>query len=346
MIDSLRTAHKLGPNVPLLMFLHGLGGQLVQFEHQILHFAQRSNILAIDLLGHGKSQHSSRHADYALTRLAADCTQIFLQYRHDVNVIIAHSLGTAITSLIYPKVKNSIHAMVFFGPRFHVDPRMQYMSYVPSLLLDLMRLRDRRGGPYSSSVSRYLHRLANLEIRQKQLAINMQSSTDVLQSILRHIDTFPDRSTWEKIACPLQIIIGEQERVNSAEHSLKLSKLLRNARSPTIIPESGHNCMMEHPGLVNAVIARFLVEDVGIRTLDPAVQLLEMSDPGHKWNMKNYEKWKKTPEISQPIGNTHIYGMKVMREGDDEVRKLAIFAECLMMVDSIHRWSCCDVTLK
>lgn len=51
--------HPLGNTAPLLVFIHGLGGQISQWRFQIEYFSNSCNILAVDLLGHGMSGVSS-----------------------------------------------------------------------------------------------------------------------------------------------------------------------------------------------------------------------------------------------------------------------------------------------
>ncbi len=64
-------------------------------------------------------------------------------------------------------------------------------------------------------------------------------------------------------------------------------------KSPTetfYIPESGHNAMVEKPGMVNLIINDFLIKKCGLETLDPAWQILFKTKDENKWSMKNFQK--------------------------------------------------------
>jgi len=56
------------------------------------------------------------------------------------------------------------------------------------------------------------------------------------------------------------------------------------------IPESGHNAMVEKPGMVNLIINDFLIKECRLETLDPAWQILFKTKGENKWSMKNFQK--------------------------------------------------------
>ena len=245
--------------------------------------------------------------------------EVFQQYALDVNVLLAHSMGTGLSALLFPMVADRVQAIILMGARFHIRHNARWLGYLPKVVLDAMRTADRWGDENSPSVRRFLHSNASLAMRRRQLAYNLRSSTATLRGILRMVDTYPTEQQWSLITCPVLILVGEEERVNPIEDSMKIHAILPRSQEPVIIPEAGHNIMMENPGLVSAMVGKFLMETVGIKELDSSYQLLEMSTPGYKWNLKNYEKWKATAGVSAVVQGTRFRGMKVMREGDDEV---------------------------
>lgn len=312
-------ANKLGPNVPLIVFIHGLGGQIIQFENQILHFAQSANVLAIDLLGHGQSDGTDDPRDYRMDKFADDMVEIFHQYKLKTNIFIGHSFGSALINLMYPRIKDHVQALVLIGTRMTI-PKLLATSagiLVPEVLFDLIRLLLSFGG---RSVNEMLSPNASEEVRMIQQAVSLRSSTTSLLRIIRHTYLYPTISEWAKFdSCPILLICGECDKVSPMEHSASLHNLTKRVAplSELIsIPDSGHVCMMEKPGIVNAFIGQFLITECSIRSLDPVLQLTEMIDP--VYTMKNYEKWKHTVCVSQLVGNSKIRAVKVMRQGDDE----------------------------
>ena len=372
------TAHKLGPNVPLLVFIHGLGGQITQFQHQLLHFSHCANVLAIDLLGHGRSlrigDDDSLHVPVtaqhvSLSAIAADLSLIFDLYRLDINILIAHSMGCALIALMLkhrqhhphppPPPSSRIAALILIGPKFHVPPWLRFLAHMPHWLFNLYRWYARQGHLYSPSVNAMLSPTCHdQQVRRLQYAVGLDSSTATFLAIVGSVAAFPTASDWARLRdlhCPILCIVGEDDTVCPIDKNAQLiHRLLQSSSSsssssssdatlyppPVTLPNAGHNCMMEQPGLLNALVAKFLITDCQIKTLDTAHQLLEMSDPGYKWNMKNYDKWKHTPNVSHLITTitttttttstvtsgtnkngavvAKLRGMKVMRKGDDD----------------------------
>lgn len=230
--------------------------------------------------------------------------------------------GTGLTAHLLPLLSDkgiTVSAAVLLGARVQVRRQLYWFSFLPSLAIELMRLRDRAGGLYSHSVNRFLHHAASDTLRRQQLAFNMRSRTSTLVGILRNVHSFPGTQDWYRIACPLLLLVGDDEKVNPPADSYTIQQLAPDAREVVVVPQAGHNLMTEQPGLVGAIIARFLVEDVGLRVMDPAYQMTVMSEPGNKWSLKNYDKWKRTPAVTEEtVRGTLFRGMKVMREGDDE----------------------------
>jgi pimeloyl-ACP methyl ester carboxylesterase len=78
-----------------LLFLHGLGANLRQFEPQQQFFAQEYWVLLVSLRGHGNSSGPAQPtlADYTVGRLACDL-QALLSYLHIGQVhFVGNSLG-------------------------------------------------------------------------------------------------------------------------------------------------------------------------------------------------------------------------------------------------------------
>jgi pimeloyl-ACP methyl ester carboxylesterase len=70
----LTIAYKANPKSKkkLIVFLHGLGGNMHQFYKQFEECSTYSSVLAIDYIGHGKSGNTSSDADYKTESIIAD----------------------------------------------------------------------------------------------------------------------------------------------------------------------------------------------------------------------------------------------------------------------------------
>src|SRR5512143_1100509 len=78
-----------------LLFLHGFGGQALQWTYQLRAFAYQDRVIAIDLRGHGRSDQP--RSGYGMPSLMSDVENVLdvLGVNEKV-VLVGHSFGGAI----------------------------------------------------------------------------------------------------------------------------------------------------------------------------------------------------------------------------------------------------------
>lgn len=80
---------------------------------------------------------------------------------------------------------------------------------IPDFFFDILRVMDRRGGIYSQSVNRMLHKDADVLLRKKQLEWNKQSKTFVWKNMLAGAKWIT-RENISSIECPLLLLSGQE----------------------------------------------------------------------------------------------------------------------------------------
>jgi pimeloyl-ACP methyl ester carboxylesterase len=88
------------PDAPPLVMLHGWLDNAASFALLAPHLAERFHVIALDLPGHGSSQHFPenmiyQHVDYARTVLAA-VDALALPRFH----LLGHSLGAGVATMV------------------------------------------------------------------------------------------------------------------------------------------------------------------------------------------------------------------------------------------------------
>lgn len=217
---------------PALVFLHGLGGQMSQFEPLMGLLLQCLELYALDLPGFGDSRWLPTLPDKKLTpeeqqRIAksvramswADFStdsivDIIVAYIHqnipaDKKVILfGHSMGTHLLIKVAARLEeHKVEGLVLLSPPaleddVHKGPKagppwnaaMSLFTWVPSLF-NMFRVWDRLEGLSSSSVLRQLPREASLYMRLRQFRWNLDVDTNVL---LRYIHGFT-RATYSEL---------------------------------------------------------------------------------------------------------------------------------------------------
>ncbi|CAG8574806.1 27004_t:CDS:10 [Dentiscutata erythropus] len=301
-------AHQLGSIVPLVVLIHGIGGQVAQWEYQLEYFSSTANVLAIDLLGCGKSDISKRSDDYKTESLVDDLEELLKPYPSETM-----------------RFKNTVKAMTFISVKAEISEKelsqRKTIQSCPDIFFDVFRvLFDRRGGINSSSVDRMLHKDASVGLRTKQLKWNKQSKTFVWKRMLSGFKWIT-RDDIYNIQCPLLLLSGQEDRVSPQSDTILVSEWCTspNTPDPVVIPQAGHNPMVEKPDLVNLIINDFLIKICGLNTVDPAWQIVYKTKDENKWSLKNFQKWKQTPTLADRTVNSTLFRpMKVMRQNDEE----------------------------
>lgn len=234
-------AAKLPKGLPLLVFMHGLGGNATQFAPLLTSLVNVAPCLAIDLPGCGRSLFEPDDVGaYTIEAFAELLYTVINQYRDTENnqqvVLIGHSMGCAITLLLASSTSplrqrldaNYIIGMIAICPRATPPPIPdQRLKWLPAPVFDLFRMWDRRGGLDSASVTRVVGYGADEETRKLQIKYNRQSYSAVfLRIVLVAFPLWPEGKVWAGVRTPLFLIAGESDHLTSPEEVERIAALL------------------------------------------------------------------------------------------------------------------------
>ncbi|KAI1367731.1 dual specificity phosphatase catalytic domain-containing protein [Xylaria arbuscula] len=251
--------------LPLLVFIHGLGGSVAQFHPLLTSLSNSASCLAVDLPGCGRSQfaQTSWHA-YSTEILTSLVETIIKDYAEDGQgvVLIAHSMGTAIaadlanmksTHRLQPplNVMGVIAICPLSGPTPEPAVRnFRKLLWIPDFIFNLWRAWDRRGGPESASVKRFVGPSRDLETRKLQDRFNSQSRTPVFRrmawgSLPVYIDEKPigglfGRSSWADLEVPVFLVGGEYDTVTPPREVEKIEAMMKTAAGSELLENKRH----------------------------------------------------------------------------------------------------------
>lgn len=211
---------------PVIVFVHGLGGQMSQFEPLMALLSQCLEIISLDLPGFGNSKYKFKSnfkivseiseqekldisssiqamlwADFSTDSLVRILRQFIKQAVPPEKkvILVGHSMGThLITRLANILEAGKVEALVMLSPPpllddvRHKDPpkkSFSFMSYFMRFawLFNLFRVWDRLPGLISKSVYRQLPHQSSLHQRARQFRWNLDIETNIL---LRYISGF------------------------------------------------------------------------------------------------------------------------------------------------------------
>ncbi|CAL5867340.1 uncharacterized protein PFLUO_LOCUS1555 [Penicillium psychrofluorescens] len=250
--------------VPLLVFVHGLGGSLAQFHHLLTSLSNVGSCFGIDLPGCGLSKFAPTDwKAYSVEALAELLAEAIDQHRDRAAgqgvILVGHSLGCSLaavlassTSSIGSQLKDHIQGLIAVCPRAappsaEESAAFRRLLYVPSPIFDLWRYWDRRGGIKSTSVMRMVGSDADAETRDLQVRFNKQSQTPVWRRMAwGTLPTYTDENSpatggipgervWAGIHMPILLVAGEADAVTKPAEVLKLLQFFGDSSSHTAI---------------------------------------------------------------------------------------------------------------
>lgn len=253
--------------VPLLVFVHGLGGSLAQFHHLLTSLSNIGSCFGIDLPGCGLSKFAPTDWDAYTVEALAELLAVAIEQHRDRDagqkvVLVGHSLGCSLsallassTSSVGQSLKEHIIGLVAVCPRASPPSQSEVTAFrrllhVPDRIFDLWRLWDRRGGIESASVMRMVGSNADAETRDLQVRFNKQSQTPVWRRIAwgtlptynnsgDPIGGLPGEKVWAGIHMPVLMVAGEADAVTKPVEIQKLLKFFGDASVHTSIDTSG-----------------------------------------------------------------------------------------------------------
>lgn len=260
--------------LPLLVFVHGLGGSLAQLAPLMGSLINVASCVGIDFPGCGLSAFSPTHWEaYSIEAMVALLDETIKKHRSEGQqvVLIAHSLGCAISATLLSKAskigsdaRKHVSALVAICPPASNPSEKQLQTFrrllsVPSPIFNVFRWWDRRGGLNSNSVRRITGGSAGVDTRKLQMRFNEQSQTPVWRRMAwgslpeyspdgKSQRGLPGQEIWAGVEAPVFFIAGEADTLTKPENVDILIRYMRaqvndksqvpSQRSNNLVPDA------------------------------------------------------------------------------------------------------------
>lgn len=216
-----------------LVFVHGYGGDAMQWLYQLRFFAQHVRVIAPDLRGHGLSDDSDT-LPYTMSGLVDDLEQVLaaLEVQHPFT-LIAHSFGGAVAGEYVLRHPEHVERLILIGvpTRFMIRPILRRLMNIPD--------------PIFSFVARKIH--VALYASQRTL----KGMHDRVMAVWRGDERL------QQLRVPTLVIRGHRDIVFMRESYESVARIIPGAHE-VVIPVSAHLVQLERPDAVNRAIRRFL----------------------------------------------------------------------------------------
>lgn len=263
----------LGAGDPLL-FIHGLGGCLRDWDAQLPHFVRHHRVIAVDMRGHGESDKPE--GPYSMAGFAADIRALLKGLGLGPVHVCGISMGGMIAFQLAADAPELVRSLTIVnsGPAMLLtNLRVRRMIWQRALLLRLFSMRR-----LATAIAERLLPREDLEaVRRAMIERMSRNQKRHYRAAFRAIVGWSVLEHLPSMTMPTLILAGELD-YSSPQQKQAYVDLLPNARM-VVIPQAHHALPMEWPERFNRALEGFLlqVESAGDRQ-PPAGTADEVTD--------------------------------------------------------------------
>jgi pimeloyl-ACP methyl ester carboxylesterase len=245
-----------------IVFTHGFLGSSWLFQAQIEHFSSYRRVIAIDHLGHGKSD-KPKSESYKLNELAQILDETLSKIIGDEKItLVGHSMGGMI-SLIYatnPTLAKRLEGLILMStaPKLN-NPGL--VQYVEDLKSGTMSLKDRETIEtiFVGLCFQRKARKEQTELIKEFVNLTLQNEEYVgLRTMESIVNNFNVEDKLKSISVPTLILTGDKDIFILPTESESMNKMIPNATLSVLTPKIGHMIQYEAPEQYTDAIDKFL----------------------------------------------------------------------------------------
>lgn len=249
-------AYDIEGNGPLVVFLHGIGGNRNNWEGQVVYFGARFCAVAWDARGYGASDdppYTLKFRDYA-DDLARLLDHLDAERAH----LVGLSMGGMILQDFYGQYPNRVATLALvdtsagFGSASE-DVRRDFLARRLEPLERGLTPADIAPGVVEVLVAKSASPAARQQMRASMQALRVESYRQALHAIM----TTDFRAILPHIKVPTLVIVGEEDVVTPPSDAEFLARNIPAAALVTILG-AGHLTNIEKPEAFNAALETFL----------------------------------------------------------------------------------------
>ncbi len=215
-----------------LLFIHGFGGYAMQWEQQLVAFADKHRVVAPDLRGHGLSD--CPNAGYAMDDLVRDLERLVEALHFPPKfILLGHSFGGAIATSYAIQHPDRVERLVLVSTSvdFILSPLLRLAFQLPVSLAEPIRARFPRA---------------------------LAAPAFVLKALFHQaLSKWNGHAYFPRLKMPTLVVVGHRDIVFRQSAYDAVPDLIPGAQLAKI-PVSAHLVMLERPDAVNRAIHRFI----------------------------------------------------------------------------------------
>ncbi len=259
--EPVSIAYDIEGSGPVVVFLHGIGGNRLNWAGQLAHFGSRFCALAWDARGYLDSDDSPQTLQFS--NFADDLRRLLDQLKAEQAHLVGLSMGGMIIQDFYGRYADRVATLSL------VDTSSGFGGVPDAVRQDFLarRLEPLEKGLSPAEIAPEVVKVlvaesAEQAVRDKLITSMSTLRPDAYKQALHAIVTTDFREVLPNISVPTLVVVGEEDQVTPPSASEFLVKNIPGASLVTI-PDCGHLSNIEKPALFNAALGEFLDEHAG-----------------------------------------------------------------------------------
>ena len=258
-------AEHAGSGPPLLL-LHGFTGSGASWAPQLETFRHHFDVVAVDLIGHGRSDAPAGPERYRIESAVADLVALLDTLAIARAAVLGYSMGGRVALHLALAAPERLSALVLESASPGIDDPVERAARVRSD--EALAVRIERDGveafvdeweriPLFASQARL-----PAEVWERQRAQRLATSATGLANSLRGMGAgamAPVGARLGELAMPVLLVVGELD-VKYVALGHDMVAAIPNARL-AVVPDAGHTVHLEQPAAFEQIVLGFL-EDV------------------------------------------------------------------------------------
>jgi 3-oxoadipate enol-lactonase len=231
---------------PLVLFLHGIGGNRRHWDHQLPVFATRFRAAAWDARGYGQSD--DYEGPLKFDDFTADVLRVLNHLKEQKAHLVGLSMGGRIARNFALRHPERVAKLVLANttPGFDALTPEQVARFVAER-------KNRSPESMKALVSAHARPGAYEELLASFKALRQPSYLKTLEASVSQDRAAP----IERIRAPTLVVTSDEDRVYPPSIARDMAKRIPGARL-AVISGAGHLSNLEQPGQFNEVVLRFL----------------------------------------------------------------------------------------
>jgi pimeloyl-ACP methyl ester carboxylesterase len=236
-----------GTGSPAILFVHGWSCDRRYWERQVTHFAERHQVVTVDLAGHGNS--GTGRAVWTMPAFADDAVAVVEHLGLRRVVLVGHSMGGDVITAAALRLQSQVVGLVWVDT-YRTLGSTHPDSYVEHLVAPLRT--DFVSGA-SSLIRRMFLPTSDADLVEWVIADMTAAPADIAVSAFEHAIAFEPA-----VVAALREIQAPVVTINPDNKTSDPEALGRHGVTVVPMPGVGHFAMLEHPDLFNRILGEIV----------------------------------------------------------------------------------------